>query len=444
MRNSILLTGATGFLGKVVLQELLRNRESLGVHLIFLLIRATSQNASKVRMEREIFQSECLEGLTETGEECVRPIWGDLHKPNLGISEDALTVMSKNVTQVIHCAATIGFNSTILDSVKTNVDGTLEVFRLTKHFSHRPFFTFVSTAYVHRVLPQKKFEEKPIILPREAREIYEDIHLKRTSERTLLKETCQANAYTLSKCLAEHLLIQEAEPGRLQIIRPSIISACLERPFPGWIDSSAGFAGFVAMLGTGQLRAVPADPKVALNVVPCDVVAQNIVHTSNEGNQDRPMIRQCVASHDSSCSIDSCRRRITSYFFENQITDPPDIRYVGPKGLLFHIADLALHTIPLLYNALIQYIFGDPAKAKQIKTLFKKIQQTNANFSYFTHNDYDFSTSLPTIEFASESYLTLVCSGVRDHILKRRRLRRKVKRSENESKVAPPFPKSGL
>ncbi|MDH5241875.1 MAG: SDR family oxidoreductase, partial [Gammaproteobacteria bacterium] len=37
--HDILLTGATGFLGKVVLHELIRRRESLGVNKIHLLLR---------------------------------------------------------------------------------------------------------------------------------------------------------------------------------------------------------------------------------------------------------------------------------------------------------------------------------------------------------------------------------------------------------------------
>ena len=193
-----------------------------------------------------------------------------------------------------------------------------------------------------------------MLLPRPASEIYTEICKGNFFQKDLLRETGQANSYTLSKCLAEHLLILESRSENIQIVRPSIISACLKHPFPGWIDSGAAFAGFVAMLGTGKLRAVSARPNILLNVVPCDVVAKEIIQISNHKEENKDLIRQCVAARESSLSIKECRYSITKYFTSNQLSDPPDIRYVGPNGIAFQIADLFFHTIPLLYQSLVQ------------------------------------------------------------------------------------------
>ena len=57
MPESILLTGSTGFLGKVVLQELLRKSESLNLGSIYLPIRATSEENAFIRLKNEIFKS---------------------------------------------------------------------------------------------------------------------------------------------------------------------------------------------------------------------------------------------------------------------------------------------------------------------------------------------------------------------------------------------------
>ena len=45
----VLLTGATGFVGKVVLAELLRRCEALGIERVLALVRAKDQEASRSR-----------------------------------------------------------------------------------------------------------------------------------------------------------------------------------------------------------------------------------------------------------------------------------------------------------------------------------------------------------------------------------------------------------
>ena len=432
MPESILLTGSTGFLGKVVLQEILRQSKSLNLRSIYLPIRATSEENAFIRLKNEIFESPCLRDLKSFHEVSITPVWSDLDKPLLGISEKTLSMISQKITQTIHCAATVEFDSSLSNSVRTNVGGTLELFRLTKKFLHKPRFTFVSTAYVHTPASKQHFEERPVLLARPASEIYTEICKGNFSEKDLLQETGQANSYTLSKCLAEHLLILESRSENLKIVRPSIISACLKHPFPGWIDSGAAFAGFVAMLGTGKLRAVSARPNILLNVVPCDVVAKEILQISNRKEEDKDLIRQCVAARESSLSIKECRHSITKYFTRNQLSDPPDIRYVGPNGIAFQLADLLFHTIPLLCQSLVQYLGRDFAKAKQTRKMLKKIWLVNKEFSCFTHHEFDFSTALTAVKFARDSYLDLICAGVSEHIIKRSKLRRRSKTPESD------------
>ena len=48
----ILLTGSTGFVGKVVLEELLRRREELGIEKIHLLIRPRGRKSPEDRFTK--------------------------------------------------------------------------------------------------------------------------------------------------------------------------------------------------------------------------------------------------------------------------------------------------------------------------------------------------------------------------------------------------------
>jgi thioester reductase-like protein len=59
----VFLTGATGFLGKVVLHDLLRRREELGIERIHLAIRRTRRATPAQRLQSEVLASPCLAGL---------------------------------------------------------------------------------------------------------------------------------------------------------------------------------------------------------------------------------------------------------------------------------------------------------------------------------------------------------------------------------------------
>ena len=60
--------------------------------------------------------------------------------------------------------------------------------------------------------------------------------------------------------MAEHIL-EENNHKRipLLILRPSIISASLEEPVPGWTDSICFIGGIYRLLGLGILMELPCD-----------------------------------------------------------------------------------------------------------------------------------------------------------------------------------------
>lgn len=68
------------------------------------------------------------------------------------------------------------------------------------------------------------------------------------------------NAYTFTKRMAEHLLHQNNQKSvPILIVRPSIIGASLEEPFPGWTDSITLAGGIYLVGGLGILRELPGD-----------------------------------------------------------------------------------------------------------------------------------------------------------------------------------------
>ena len=58
----------------------------------------------------------------------------------------------------------------------------------------------------------------------------------------------------------------------LVILRPSIMSASLAEPVPGWTDSLGFLGRFYTIAGHGILRDLPLNPKLIGDQIPADYV----------------------------------------------------------------------------------------------------------------------------------------------------------------------------
>src|SRR5690606_19309011 len=137
----------------------------------------------------------------------------------------------------------------------------------------------VSTAYVS-VWRNGPITETLAHMPRAAEDVRRAILADECAERELLAESGHPNTYTYTKCLAEHLLSQRRGSVPLRVVRPSIISAAWANPKPGWIDSTAAFAGCLLYTGLGLVKVWEADPNVRLDVVPVDQVSLRVLETA--------------------------------------------------------------------------------------------------------------------------------------------------------------------
>src|SRR5690349_19792907 len=110
MTGHVLLTGVTGFVGKVVLYDLLQRRAELGIERVSVLVRAKSSRHGAPQSPAERFasnvaRSEIFRQLPAGWSDLVRVVGADLEKPGVGLSEADHEELSASVTHVIHCAA---------------------------------------------------------------------------------------------------------------------------------------------------------------------------------------------------------------------------------------------------------------------------------------------------------------------------------------------------
>ena len=105
------VTGATGFIGKRLVTELLRRRGSI----VYFLIRR--QSLDKVPALLDYWQ---LSGAHQRA----IPICGDLREPQLGISESDIELLSKKIEHFFHLAAVYDLTAEAKDQIAVNVEGT--------------------------------------------------------------------------------------------------------------------------------------------------------------------------------------------------------------------------------------------------------------------------------------------------------------------------------
>ena len=132
--KTLLITGATGFLAKAVVEKILRCAPEVGR--IYLVVRARRRKdgttlTARERVEEEIFQSAAFARLREThGDRFadimgakVHAIEGDLTLDHLGLEPDLYRRLAAEVDVVLTCAASVTFDEEIDAALQLNTLG---------------------------------------------------------------------------------------------------------------------------------------------------------------------------------------------------------------------------------------------------------------------------------------------------------------------------------
>ena len=130
--RDVLLTGATGFIGRFFLAELLRQRAGLRVHCV---VRADSPAHGRDRIRAALEQAEIWDDSFEPRIE-VTP--GDIGRPRFGLSAGQFDVLGRQIDAVYHLAADINIQSSYLAIRKLNTFGVRNVLELClrQRFKH--------------------------------------------------------------------------------------------------------------------------------------------------------------------------------------------------------------------------------------------------------------------------------------------------------------------
>jgi thioester reductase-like protein len=133
----ILLTGATGFVGRFLLVEILRNTTAT----VHCLVRERPEGYALARIKQTLLTWDLWCNEFERRIVVVR---GDLKLPRLGIEEGAYEELCRTVDVVYHCATSMNHLETYAMAKSANVDGAKELVRFSAR--HRPkLINYIST-----------------------------------------------------------------------------------------------------------------------------------------------------------------------------------------------------------------------------------------------------------------------------------------------------------
>lgn len=121
--RAILLTGATGFVGRFLLAQLLEDTQAT----IYCLVRATSQHHASVRIRETLEKWDLWRGDSESR---IVAIPGDQRLAHLGLNDDTYKVISEEVDEIYHCATSMNHLETYEMAKAANVESAREIIKL--------------------------------------------------------------------------------------------------------------------------------------------------------------------------------------------------------------------------------------------------------------------------------------------------------------------------
>nr|XP_014293989.1 putative fatty acyl-CoA reductase CG5065 isoform X1 [Halyomorpha halys] len=268
--RSVLITGGTGFMGKVLVEKLLRSCSD--IETIYLLIRPKKGQEVQERLQDLISLTIFDEVRRRNGLlGKIIPIQGDITQPKLGLSLDDQNLLRSKVSVIFHAAATVKFDEALKKSVAINMSATKSIIDLALNMSKLEALIHVSTAYCNCNRLENEEQIYPVnYAPEQVLTAAQTLDSELLDVLTPKLLDGRPNTYTLTKALAEQIVNEQNGILPIAIIRPSIVTAAWKEPIPGWVDNMNGPTGIFVGACKGILRSLYCDSDCIADLVPVD------------------------------------------------------------------------------------------------------------------------------------------------------------------------------
>ncbi len=249
--RGVILTGATGFLGRHILRRLIDQQIPATC-----LVRAANEHEAMARLQHAL--EDLGAGKNDLSQRSLRAIAVDYAHPRFGLSEDTFDALADGTDTIVHCAAQVHFLHRAQELVGPNVTLVEDLLDLSVHGNPKTF-CHISTLGVFGPATVGQISESTVVP-------------KRDPHRT---------GYATTKAWAEQRVELMRESGlRATILRPALILGNSQRGIINPHDAANAFFGLCVAVGC-----VPRNAESGFRMVPIDAIADAIVRVL-----DRPAL----------------------------------------------------------------------------------------------------------------------------------------------------------
>jgi thioester reductase-like protein len=334
----VMLIGVTGFIGKVWLANTLFDLPHVE-RIYLLIRRQKSNPAQrrfeKMVEDSPVFDPLFDRHGDRFGDllrEKVEVVEGDVTQPGLGLAPDVARRLQRNLDLLINSSGLTDFNPDLRDALATNTDAAVNILEFVRSSDHAGLL-HLSTCYVAGEQDGRVAEKlTPNYTPRgladfdaekewhslqefvkqaeeraESEEVTSGLRTQARSKehaakdlqgaaldnqirkgrvrwlKTYLteagtrraKELGWPNTYTLTKSLAESLIVKYGTGLPVAVVRPAIVETSVAKPFLGWNEGINTSASLSYLLGT-YFRQLPTNESKRLDIIPVDAVCNGM------------------------------------------------------------------------------------------------------------------------------------------------------------------------
>lgn len=396
---NILVTGGSGFIGKLLLEKLLRCCPKMGK--LYMMLRVKKGKSVEERF-KEHFDDPLYERLKREQPDYaskVLVIEGDTGKCDLGLTPENRDMIRETTHVVFHGAATVRFDEKLRQAVHINVRGLKLMLQLSKEMKNLKAFVHISTAFSHCI--SKNIEEKFYPPPMEVDRILGLVDLLDDEQLELLTPKLLGkwpNTYAFSKAMAEEAFRRYSTEIPACIVRPSIVISTWKEPITGWTNNLYGATGVVVGSGIGLLRTLHCKPTNVAEIIPADIVINNIVvaawDTSKQWSErsilgEEPPIYNCVSSSQKPITWGEFLDLNIVYGIEvpSNLTIWYHVLFLNKHLWVHNLCLVLLHLVPALIADSIIYLLG---KKPILWKSYRKIHKFMGVISYFSSQEWYF------------------------------------------------------
>ncbi|EDW81109.2 uncharacterized protein Dwil_GK11197 [Drosophila willistoni] len=394
----VFVTGGSGFLGKVIIEKLLRSTEAKRIYVMIRPKQGQDINERFAAWENDPVFTTLLDAQPKSLER-VMPIAGDCQASDLGINEEDRRLLVEEVQVVLHSAATVRFMEPLHVALAINTRAAGLMLQLAKEMTRLEVFVHISTAFSNCVvnhIEERYYPEHLNCTVDQVLQLTDNLSEEMVDGITTTLLDKFPNTYTYTKALAEQLIQREAGDMPICVYRPGVIIASYKEPMSGWIDNLNGPIALLYGAAFGIVRVSWANYQAQAGIVPVDYCANMALvcawKTAQETTRPAdPPIYNHVPSDQNLITWGGFRDKAKDHVRDYPLTQMmwcPFLHFTS-SGLLFRLAAFFYHIIPGFLIDMALRLRGQ--KSRMLK-LYDKVHKNIVILSPFTIKSWGFES----------------------------------------------------